>query len=226
MKTLGNMQKFLFKMMSVFLIAGLILVSIGVIAAFRWRTVKRDYMQVSGIIENIESHGARNKRHDVTVRYEIDGSTYSNYLGFYTAGMREGDDIKLYVNPDDYNKVTSKGSYVVTISVCGGLGIIFIFVALVIMVSILRENKKEKDLTERGRCIYATIDGIEIDYRTRVGGRHPMKLRCIYKDEISGEERVYYSKNMWEAQSENYRIGDFIKVYIDDNNPNKYFVVV
>lgn len=83
----------------------------------------------------------------------------------------------------------------------------------------LTTNKK---LKETGIAIPAVIAEVAINNSVSINGRNPRKLIC--EGVIpSGEKRYFESANV-SAMTHPSVVGQSITVYIDPQNPNKYYV--
>lgn len=90
---------------------------------------KKDSLETSGVITNIERvRSGDNVRHIVDVQYIIDGKSYEKELGYYSSSMYEGQTITLIYHPDTPMDARIVGSNVFYIMfMCMG-GVFFIFI--------------------------------------------------------------------------------------------------
>lgn len=74
--------------------------------------IEKVYKPVIATIENIEQHsthrdGKTRVDHDVTVSYQVNGSTYRRQLNEYSSSMEVGGSVSLMYNPADPSEVHS-----------------------------------------------------------------------------------------------------------------------
>ena len=104
----------------------------------------------------------------------------------------------------------------------GSMGIIWLLVGGGFLIFVGAKDKKKKDLMQNGNMVYAEVTGGSEVFNVEVNGRHPWKLECKYEDPFSGEIYLYSSRNMF-VDPYPY-IGQQIAVYVDRNDPSKYYV--
>jgi hypothetical protein len=75
-----------------------------------------------------------------------------------------------------------------------------------------------------GRKVEAQILKIDIDMETTVLNRHPYYILCKWVDPMSGREYLHTIKNIWDEPKVLLAGRNTIDVYIDRNDPEKYFM--
>ena len=90
---------------------------------------------------------------------------------------------------------------------------------------------RKKDLIEKrfktdGRKVEAQILKIEIDMETTVQQRHPYFIDCKWSDPITGKEYRHTIRYIWTDPKTLLAGRSTIDVYIDRNDPEKYFMDV
>lgn len=106
--------------------------------------------------------------------------------------------------------------------VFGSIGTPFLLVGIGFLIFVGVKDKKKKELMQNGNLIYAMVTGGSEVFNVEVNGRHPWKLECKYEDPFSGEVYLYSSRNTF---TDPYPyIGQQIAVYVDKNDPSKYYV--
>ena len=66
----------------------------------------KGYAETTAVIERIEEHGDfDDTSYDVYVRYSVDGREYHGESDFYSAGYREGKEIKIFYIPDNPEQI-------------------------------------------------------------------------------------------------------------------------
>ncbi len=172
--------------------------------------------------EKIVGMVSENTGDDIYVAYRYMGRDYEDRLSFYSDFLSVGDDIDLYINPDNPGQAECK----MGIGLIGG---IFIFMGAIFALiggSFLFVGKiggiKKRKLKGTGRKVYAEVIGGSVCYNYEVNGRHPFKLECKYEDTATFNTYLYSSGYTWD-DPEVY-VGQQVAVYIDRNDMGKYYV--
>lgn len=106
----------------------------------------------------------------------------------------------------------------------GIIGVVFFFIGLVFMVVCIFAGNKKKKLLATGQKVYAEVTGGDYCYNVQVGRRHPFYLECKYVDPVTGATYLYRSETTWTDPT--YYIGQSVDVYVDRENPKRYYVDV
>ena len=116
----------------VFVVAGCFCIFLGV-KNIQNRAV---YSQTNGVISKIEEVyvGGEDNEYDyeVTVKYTVDGKEYSTLLGEYDIKMKEGQEIGIFYDPKDPNKIMSDSNttpvVLITLGIVGALAGVYVFI--------------------------------------------------------------------------------------------------
>ena len=199
----------------------MLIVFIGV--AIRTLTVTSSYEKINSTICDItytknNDGGSQTK---VTVAYEFDGATYQQVLPSADSSMRVGQNVAIYVDPDDPTNIQTMEFYVVMLAVFGGLGAVFGTIGVIISIK-SKDYRKQLIDEGRGEPVYATVtyagkSSVEVNSQStyhvkanwtdEYGAAHEFKSRLTYTD-----------PNMYINE------GDEIQVYIDPKNYKHYHV--
>lgn len=87
-----------------------------------------------------------------------------------------------------------------------------------------KRDKTEKDFKSTGRKVEAQILKIGTDMETTVMQKHPYYIDCKWVDPITGKEYKHTIKYIWEDPKTPLAGRNTIDVYIDRNDPEKYFL--
>lgn len=210
----------------VFAAFGLLFAVIGIIVSIEFSNFAANAEQTTAVITNIEAYrtkttkGRYKTRHDVYIKYSVDGATYKSELGYYNSGMSIGDEIEVYYDPENPNKVRGKDSPLGFIF--AGIGGVFAVMGICIGVIPAVKHGKKKKLIETGTQTTGIITGVTPDRSVRINGRHPYKAECEVIDEFTGERYLYSSDGVMGDIS--YLIGQSVAVYYDPNDRSKYYI--
>ncbi len=198
-----------------FLAAGVILLILALVFALFSVNVQKNSEKVTGTIVTDYGRG-------VAVSYTYEGESYEVNLSEYSSSMHTGDAITLYVNKENPTKVRTEMLLFLTTYILGGISIPFLIIGIVFLLVLRAKKKKKRELLQNGRMIEAEVTGGQINYNVRVNNRHPWKLECKYEDTFTGATYLFSSNNMWKDPF--LYVGQSVKVYIDRENPRKYYV--
>lgn len=213
----------------VFSLIGVVMIVVAIIIGVNAVNKKKSYLPVDATITEIDSY--RDSDGDVSykvyVSYRVKGKWYDNVsLGYYSSSMDVDDVIEVFYNPENPGKITSLTGMWIGAGICGLMGIVFFCVGGGITIGNFLKNKRYKELIEGGRYCMATIDSIDWNRNYTVNGQHPYVIYCSCHDEYSDIIYKYKSDNIWYDPSpilETRGITE-LKVYIDRNDPKKYYV--
>jgi hypothetical protein len=163
-------------------------------------------------------------------RYEIkytsdDGVERTNMRTHSSKGGRyhDGDKVKVFYRIDNPDKCRiSDGKK-------GGKKIVFwAFVLLLFnLFSVYSDRKKTKTsnyFKTTGRKVEAQILKIDTDLTTTVMKKHPYYIDCKWVDPMTGKEYTHTIRYVWTDPKTLLAGRNTIDVYIDRNDPEKYFM--
>jgi len=87
-----------------------------------------------------------------------------------------------------------------------------------------KKNKKEKDFKTTGRKVEAQILRIDFDMSLTVLKAQPYFIDCKWTDPITGKEYTHTIKYVWTDPKTLLAGRNSIDVYIDRNDPEKYYM--
>lgn len=200
-----------------FAAAAVLLMVIALICAMFSVKFQKESEKINGIITELHGKG-------IEVSYTYNGRQYETYLSEYSSSMRAGDNIELYVSQENPENVRTEMLLFLPTFILSVVGTPFLIIGTVFGCIVWRKNKKKKDLLQNGRVVEAVVTGGRMNYNMRVNGRHPWKMECKYEDTYTGATYLYSSYNIWKDPF--LYIGQIVKVYVDRENPRKYYVDV
>lgn len=125
---------------------------------------------------------------------------------------------EIAASPNSYGDV-----YILPWIFCGlGISLLLVFVALFIISK--KQKRSRNQLIKNGQYIYARVTDIKQDLYIRINRQHPFYLICEGVNPYSGEKLYFRSSNIMEYPSR--LLGQNLRVFIDYNNPDNYFVEV
>jgi hypothetical protein len=149
----------------------------------------------------------------------IHKGTHSSKGGRY----RDGDKVKVFYRIDNPDKCR------ISDGMKGGKKIIFWAIILILfnLLSIYFDRKKtktESNFKTTGRKVEAQILKIDTDLTTTIMKKNPYYIDCKWIDPMTGREYTHTIRYIWTDPKILLEGRKTIDVYIDRNDPDKYFM--
>lgn len=211
-----------------FLIAGVALLIAGIIVLCSGMRFRKDAVEVSAVITNVETYGSGDDtHHSVWVEYEYDGKTYDNVrLNEYNSGMYTGKEITVLVSPKDPGRASTQFGTVFAGGILLLMGVIFTSAGAIPIAMGIRRSFLQRNLLTEGRLLTAKVESIVENSAITVNGRHPYVVYCTFLEEYKGVTYRFKSGNVWENPSCVLQPGSEISVYVNIHDFSEYFVDV
>lgn len=218
----------------IFLLTGLILITVGVITLVSGTRFKEKSVSVNAVISDIEkvetsntNHKNRRYKQRIYVTYEFDGKIYEDQrLLSSSRSDYVGKELTLLVNRSDPEDVRRETELYLASIIVFSLAPVFLVIGAVAIIIDLRQGGRKKKLLHSGISIYASISQMNMNRNVQVNGRHPYVVICSYEDPSKGKTYLFKSKSLWTDPSLVYHIGDTVKVLVDPNDYRKYVVLL
>ena len=160
------------------------------------------------------------------IKYTSDDGVERTFKGTHSSKggrYRDGDIKKVFYKTDNPDKCRiSDGKK-------SGKKIVFwAFIMLLFNLFLVYNNRKkdrtEKDFKTTGRKVEAEITKIDTDVNTTFLEKHPYFIDCTWVDPITGKEYIHTIKNIWIDPKPLLAGRNKMDVYIDRQDPDKYFI--
>ncbi|HOM02353.1 MAG TPA: DUF3592 domain-containing protein [Acetivibrio sp.] len=211
----------------IFAAVGLIPTIIGVILGINHFNFLKSAVKTTAVITKIDSYRDfdGDRHYNVQIKYFVEGEEYYDTLGYYSSGMREGKEITVYYDPDNPENVQSTGSMISDI-VLVVIGLIFTAIGVSFIISQVNKSRLRERLMATGQLVYADINEVILNKNYTVNGKHPYIITCSWKDPYTGLFYFFNSDNIWFDPEPIIKENGIttLPVYIDPENPKKYFV--
>ncbi len=214
-----NGEKVIKLLWSVFTTIGAIFVIIGLIVFFCVCNNYKNKVDTVGIITDTGN--------GTTVSYNVEGEEHESSFSGYSSDFHVGDEIEIYYDKEDVNKIGSKLLDLLYL-ILPGIGSIFLLIGVIGLAYISHKKKKEKWLRENGELVYATYSETIINRNIAVNRRNPYNVIVQWNNPEDGKKYLLRSKNIYfnpERLIEERNIKMF-PVYINPNKKKQYFVDV
>ena len=151
---------------------------------------------------------------------EFVSSTGSNPPGY-----SEGEKVEvLYLPAEPYKaRLNSFFSLWGGSIIVGGLGTIFLLIGGGIFLAPKLKNRKNEYLKEQGSPIESEFQSVAFNTTVSVNGRNPFQVITQWKNPSTSQIQIFKSDNLWYDPTEHIQ-NKRIRVFIDRNNPKKYYV--
>jgi hypothetical protein len=107
--------------------------------------------------------------------------------------------------------------------ILGGLGGVFFVIGAGIFLVPMLKGKKNDFLREQGTPIETEFQSVALNRAVAVNGNCPFQVVTQWKNPATSEIHIFKSDNLWYDPSQYIR-NKWIRVFIDRNNPKRYYV--
>ncbi len=108
-------------------------------------------------------------------------------------------------------------------AIFGGLGAIFFLIGSGIILATTIKSRKHEYLRLHGTPIETDLQSVQLNTSFTVNGKHPYKVSTQWFNPFTSEVHVFESDNLW-FDPASYVKDRKITVFIENDNPKKYFV--
>lgn len=212
----------------IFLLVGLALLGVAAWLYIDTAEFERHSQTAEGKVVAIEEHGTSGERyyHPVVEFTTRDGARerFVSSFGSRPAAYDVGESVTvLYPEGSPREaKIKSFWSLWLGVVIAGGLGAVFVLMALVFFV-VLGAGKRNRRLVQTGLPVEAVFREVEQNRAIRVNRVHPWRVVMAWTDPATGKEYLFRSENLWQDPGD--RLDPtLIRVFIERGNPRKYYV--
>jgi Protein of unknown function (DUF3592) len=107
--------------------------------------------------------------------------------------------------------------------ILGGLGGLFFMIGTSISLVGALKNRKDEYLKKDGIPIETEFQSVEFNTSLSANGKHPFIITTQWQNPSTSELHIFQSNNLWFDPSD-YIKSERITVFIERNNPKKYYV--
>lgn len=217
-----NFQNLLFPLFFLFIIGIFFSISIWILTSeLQDQKTFENEPFITSTISNIESY--RNPDGDLSytayVTYEVDGTTYTTRLSYYSSSMSLGDEVLIQYSSTDPS-VIYYGSGATFKYILFGVLLVIFSVIFIIFVRCIYNNIYLKSLINTGEKIKLTVIDYEENHSVRINHRRPFNLICI----DSNTNKKYLSNQYFLNPFNKYPINSSIYLYISQEDPYCFYI--
>jgi hypothetical protein len=216
---------------SIFLAVGLLLLVISGIIWYNKKKFETKSVKTTGTVIDLiakSSSSGSQPTYSPVINYLDAYGVKHRYIARYSSNPPEykiGERVTIYYdlkNPDNAN-AAGWGEYLGVI-IAGGLGLVFSLLGGIYFgISTLRRRRNGR-LKQSGQLIRADVVAVDVNNAISVNRRHPWFIRCDWKDPLTGKKNSFKSGFIWTDPTPLIDTHKKIDVYLDPNNPRKYYV--
>ncbi|MGN0689655.1 MAG: DUF3592 domain-containing protein [Oscillospiraceae bacterium] len=209
-----------------FCVVAVLVLYAGVSNVFKWNKFQEKAVEVSAVITDIDKRvsrkggKSRKRTYDVDIVYQYEGKEYSGDLGYYIEGMKTGDTVTIYVDPDDPEITMSEPWNGLVISII--LSLVATGISMAFLIHEFSMKKYIDGLIEADKYVFAECT-CENRSGLKVNGVAYNCAELVYIDD-SGE-KFYFQSHPYPPDTHPYSPGEKVKVYVDiENKPRRGYV--
>lgn len=209
----------------VFGIMGLCFFGVGAGIGIEHLLFKKSAVETTAMIISSNDYEGQ-KPHNTYLEYEAEGYLIQSGINETSSDYYPGKLIKVFYSAENPYVVRSN-MRMIFVWIFGGIGVAFLAVTLILLLHRGSQKRQKKRLLEHGERVYATISGVERNYLVQINGRPPYYIECWWQDSM-GNVHVFKSENLMENPAPLLQAWNLteLPVYLDYDNPKKYYVDV
>jgi len=186
------------------------------------------------VVDMTESHSRDSSGHSSTYYYPViefkdqRGETirFTSSSGSNPPSYSRGESADILYVPSRPQDASINGFFSLwgAAVILGGIGAIFFLTGGLIILFTLLKRRQDEALRTTGMPVSARFQSVEFNTTIRVNGRSPFVILAQWQNPATSEIHVFQSNNLWFDPSDYVTEDRPITVYIDRNNPKKYYV--
>lgn len=217
---------------NIFLVIGGVILIVGSVLSYKtWKftkTAEKTTGKVVDLITSRSSSGNRSTTYKPVVIYVDNNGRDHRYIASFSSNppaYEIGEWVDLYYDPANPGEaqLAGWGEYLGGM-IAGALGLVFTCIGGGYHIIRKVKNSNNARLKESGQLVSADLIAVDINRHFHVNNRHPFFLRCEWKDTLTGQLHTFKSGFIWNDPTPLLNNRKRIDVYIDPNNPGKYYV--
>jgi hypothetical protein len=216
--------KYLFTAVGLAMVAG---------ALFWYQSVKSFVAQASvapgTVVDLVRSQsGSDSPTYRPVVRFSAANGQaieFTSNTGSNPPSYSRGEKVEVFYKPSDPQKAMLNGFFSLWGGplIVGALGSVFFLIGGGIWLYTRLRGQRDEYLRTHGMPIQTKFQSVEINRSLEVNGSHPFRIVTQWQDPATSMLHVFKSNNLWFDPTDHIKQHQ-ITVFIEGNNPKKYFV--
>jgi len=213
---------------SVFLLAGVVLITVTGILYANTRSFLADAVRAEGTVVALEAGGSSNGTvYRPIVRFAGPNGVveFTSSLGSRPPAYNTGDTVSVLYRASDPHgaRIESFVSLWLAAVITGSLGTIFSSISGIMFFVPMRRARIKEDLLRNGTPIQTDFQSVQLNGAVTVNGQSPFRVMTQWLDPATSLIHVFKSENLW-FDPTRYITQKQITVFIDNANPKRYYV--
>jgi len=182
------------------------------------------------VVELVRSQsGSDSPTYRPVVRFSANGQSvqFTSSMGSNPPSYDRGEKVEVFYKPSNPQDAMINGFLALWGGplIVGGLGAVFFLVGAGIWLGMRLKGQRDDYLKAHGTPIQTKFQTVELNRSLNVNGSHPFRIVTQWQDPVTAEIHVFKSNNLWFDPTDHIKQQQ-ITVFIEGNNPKKYFVDV
>jgi len=180
------------------------------------------------VVDLVRSRSSDSTTYAPTIRFKTTNGTMIEFTSSTSSNppsYSRGELVAIIYLADDPDKakINSFFSLWGGAVIVGVLGTAFFLIGFGIIIFGIRKQKKKQQLLQRGTRINTDFQSVSHNTSLTVNGRHPYVITSQWMNPKTNQLHIFESDNIW-FDPEDHIKNETIMVFIDLNDPTKYYV--
>lgn len=200
---------------------GIVLIITGILVFYHDQKFYETAMPATAKITDFKRDNLDDSARTI-VEYTANGKIFRGELNHYSSGMKYGDRLSIYYNPQNPLDIKTKGSSMLLLAIFIFMGTIFTSFGLGAGIYMYHQKNKISRLKQYGTRILAEIVELKENTSLSLNSTHPLIVTCRY---VAPDGKIHFftNKSVW-LKAEELPEGSKIPVFIDKDNHNNYYI--
>jgi Protein of unknown function (DUF3592) len=208
---------------------GILLLLVAMYLVQQTRTFYREASKAQGtVIDLVRGRSSSSRTYAPVVRFVTEAGEsieFTSDTGSNPPSYSEGEIVEVLYRPETPHAARINGFFALWLGplVSSGLGTVFTLIGGAMLSAPMLAARKQAHLRQSGTCIVTTFQSVGENTGITVNGRHPFRVFTQWTNPATSQIHVFESENLWFDPAPYINTRD-IAVFIERNNPKRYFV--
>ncbi|MHC6225422.1 DUF3592 domain-containing protein [Pseudomonas sp. X10] len=212
-----------------FVFVGLAILMAGYSSYQRTKSFLSDALASQGhVIDLLSTQGSDSTAYKAIVQFETGaGQTFELISSVATNPplYTVGEVVEILYSPTNPDEARIDSFFEVwgAATILGPIGGSFVLAGSLIILFGKWKVRRNTHLIRTGAVVEAGFQGVEVNRRVSINGRHPYQIVCRWLNPATSELHIFQSDNLWFDPSD-FIDGGKLRVYVKRGNPRQYHV--